>query len=123
MNAIEAYRARKKLQTDGIWVEMLVGTVKIRHMRGNTALIGKVKSLGKKLETGTEEQLFPEMVSLLADHVVLDWEGFGESYSKEKFIVLCNELGPDSGFVSDIAARCMDMKLLDEAAIALASKN
>jgi len=117
---VEAYKARQKIESDGVWVELIVGSVKVLPMNSRNKPLANFlkKSKGK----GFSELDFDAGVKLFADYLVIDWEGFDEEFSKERFIEICHEL-KEAGFADDIAGYVRDEELFNQAAAAKIAKN
>lgn len=121
-SVVEAYKARKEIEEQGIWCVILGGKIKIRHGHGNKDLANKMQKINDPSKNMSEDEMFAEIVLAAADHVVLDWEGFDEDYSRDYFIKMCEEL-KEHGFVQDVMAHAVDVDMLNQIAIAKTAKN
>jgi hypothetical protein len=121
-SVINAYRARKEIDEAGIWVKMLSGKIKIKSALRNIEFARKIKPFADNPESLENEDVFDGLVDILADTIVLDWEGFGVEYSKDSFIETCSDL-KECGFVEDILEHVMDKELFNQVAIAKTAKN
>ena len=120
---MEVYKARQKLEQEGVWCKLPAGRVKIRAAVRNAEFSTKVKPfLDNLADIQEDETVFTDIVGVLAETIVIDWKGFGENYTPKRFVDLCVGL-KECGFAEDVLQFVMDKELFNQAAIATTAKN
>lgn len=122
-NVMEVYKARRKLEQEGVWCKLPAGRVKIKAAIRNPEFSNKVKPfLDNLADIQEDDKVFSDIVEVLAETVVIDWKGFGDNYTAKRFVNLCVEL-KECGFAEDVLQFVMDKDLFNQAAVATTAKN
>lgn len=122
-NVAEVYKARRKLEQEGIWCKLPAGRIKLKSAMRNPEFTRKVQPFANKLgEIQEDESIFRDIVEVLAETIVIDWDGFGEDYTAERFVEFCTELR-ECGFTEDVLQFVMDKELFNQVAVAKTAKN
>jgi len=122
-NIIEVYKERRRLEQSGVWCKLPAGRIKVKSAIRNPEFARKVKPFAENLgELQEDDAAFKEVIAILAETIVLDWDGFGEDYTSERFIEICEEL-KDCGFAEDVLQFILDKDLFNQIAVAKAGKN
>ena len=122
-SVVEVYKARREIETTGVWCNLPMGRVLIKSAMRNPEFARKVKPIADQLGRLQDDmELFKEVVQILADTIVLDWDGFDEEFTPERFVDICTEL-KDCGFADDVLAFVLDKEMFNQVAVAKTAKN
>ena len=122
-DVVAVYNERRKLEKEGVWCNLACGRVKIKSAVRNPEFARKVKPFAENMgDLQEDDKVFAEIVQILSETIVLDWDGFGADYTPEGFVDVCSQL-KDCGFAEDVLQFVMDKDLFSQVAVAKSAKN